>query len=119
VSPSAGTDLEGATAVLKSAAKLDHARATNGTILNMKLHPTAVGGGERLAKFASLVRGFFDMQGFQVQFNIVSADTLREAKARPDEHRNLVVKVAGYSALFVTLDEQLQDQIIGRTEHEV
>ena len=119
VSPAAGTDMEGATAVLKSAAKLDHARATNGTILNMKLHPTAVLGAERLAKFAALVRGFFDMQGFQVQFNIVSAETLRKAKARPDDFRNLVVKVAGYSALFVTLDEQLQDQIIRRTEHAV
>jgi len=119
VSPSAGTDLEGATAVLKSAAKLDHARATNGTILNMKLHPTSVNGSARLAKFASLVRSFFDMQGFQVQFNIVSADTLKDAKSRPDKYRSLVVKVAGYSALFVTLDEQLQDQIIARTEHAV
>jgi len=117
ISPSAGTDLDGATAVLKSVAKLDHARATNGTILNMKLHPTAVSGSARLAKFAALVRSFFDLQGFQVQFNIVSADTLKEAKERPDKYKNLVVKVAGYSALFVTLDEQLQDQIIARTEH--
>jgi formate C-acetyltransferase len=117
VSPSAGTDVNGATAVMKSVAKLDHARATNGTILNMKLHPTAVHGPERLAKFAALVRSFFDLQGFQVQFNIVSADTLKKAKKTPVRYRNLVVKVAGYSALFVTLDEQLQDQIISRTEH--
>jgi formate C-acetyltransferase len=117
VSPSAGTDKNGATAVMKSVAKLDHARATNGTILNMKLHPTAVNGTERLAKFAALIRSFFDLQGFQVQFNIVSADTLKKAKRTPVRYRNLVVKVAGYSALFVTLDEQLQDQIISRTEH--
>jgi pyruvate formate-lyase/glycerol dehydratase family glycyl radical enzyme len=119
ISPSAGTDVMGATAVMKSVAKLDHARATNGTILNMKLHPTAVRGAERLAKFASLVRSFFDLQGFQVQFNIVSAETLKKAKKTPERYRTLVVKVAGYSALFVTLDEQLQDQIISRTEHVV
>jgi len=119
ISPAAGTDVKGATAVMKSVAKLDHARATNGTILNMKLHPTAVHGPERLAKFVALVRSFFDLQGFQVQFNIVSAETLRKAKKTPERYRNLVVKVAGYSALFVTLDEQLQDQIISRTEHVV
>ena len=119
ISPTAGSDLHGATAVMKSVAKLDHARATNGTILNMKLHPTAVSSPDRLAKFAALVRSFFDLQGFQVQFNIVSAGTLKKAKKTPDRYRNLVVKVAGYSALFVTLDDQLQDQIISRTEHVV
>ena len=119
ISPDAGTDIHGATATFKSVAKLDHARATNGTILNMKLHPTAVSGDERLAKFAALIRSFFNLQGFQVQFNIVSADTLRKAKKNPERYKTLVVKVAGYSALFVTLDEQLQKQIITRTEHGV
>ncbi len=116
-SPAAGDDLHGATAVLKSAAKLDHAFATHGTILNMKLHPTAVSGEARLEKFAALIRAYFDLQGFQVQFNIVSADTLREAQKHPEKHRGLVVKVAGYSALFTSLDEHLQNQIIARTEH--
>ncbi len=116
-SPAAGDDLHGATAVLQSVAKLDHAYATHGTILNMKFHPTAVRGEERLDKFAALIRAYFDLQGYQVQFNIVSADTLRAAKKNPQEYRNLVVKVAGYSALFTTLDELLQDQIIARTEH--
>ena len=117
VSPMAGTDISGVTATLRSVAKLDHAYATNGTILNMKLHPTAVSGEERIAKFAALVRSFFDLQGFQVQFNIVSADTLRDAQKHPENHKNLVVKVAGYCAMFTNLDPQLQDQIISRTEH--
>lgn len=117
ISPAAGDDLAGATAVLKSAAKLDHAYATHGTILNMKLHPTAMSGEARLAKFAAMIRAFFDLQGFQVQFNIVSAETLRSAQAHPEKYRNLVVKVAGYSALFTSLDEHLQNQIIARTEH--
>ena len=117
VSPAAGSDMNGATAVLKSVAKLDHALATDGTILNMKLHPTAVSGEARLGKFAAMIRAYFDLLGFQVQFNIVSADTLRDAQKHPEKYKNLVVKVAGYSALFTTLDEHLQNQIIARTEH--
>jgi formate C-acetyltransferase len=109
--------LHGATATLRSVAKLDHAYATHGTILNMKFHPTAVSGDARLAKFAALIRSFFDLQGFQVQFNIVSAETLRAAQKTPEKYRNLVVKVAGYSALFTSLDEHLQNQIIARTEY--
>ncbi len=116
-SPAAGDDLHGATATLRSVAKLDHAFATHGTILNMKFHPTAVSGEPRLAKFAALIRAFFDLQGFQVQFNIVSADTLRAAQKHPEKYSNLVVKVAGYSAMFTSLDEHLQNQIIARTEH--
>ena len=116
-SPAAGDDLHGATATLRSVAKLDHAYATHGTILNMKFHPTAVSGEARLAKFAALVRGFFDLQGYQVQFNIVSAETLRSAQKAPEKYRSLVVKVAGYSALFTSLDEHLQNQIIARTEY--
>jgi pyruvate formate-lyase/glycerol dehydratase family glycyl radical enzyme len=117
ISPAAGDDMSGATAVLKSVAKLDHAFATHGTILNLKLHPTAVGNIERMYKLAALIRGFFDLQGFQVQFNVVSGDTLRAAQKHPQKYRNLVVKVAGYSALFTSLDEHLQNQIIARTEH--
>jgi formate C-acetyltransferase len=119
VSPEAGTDIHGATAALRSVAKLDHQLATNGTILNMKLHPTAVKGQVRIEKFASLVRGYFELGGFQVQFNIVSAETLRSAQKNPDDFKGLVVKVAGYSALFINLDPCLQNQIIARTEHVV
>lgn len=116
-SPAAGDDMNGATAVLKSVAKLDHVLATHGSILNMKLHPTAVSGESRLNKFASMIRAYFDLSGFQVQFNIVDAETLRDAQKTPAKYKNLVMKVAGYSALFTTLDEKLQNQIIARTEH--
>ncbi|MHB1415763.1 MAG: glycyl radical protein [Chloroflexota bacterium] len=116
-SPSPGTDTHGPTAVLKSVAKLDHILATNGTILNLKFHPSALEGEDRLRKFASLVRTFFDLKGLQVQFNVLSADLLRDAQAHPEQYRNLVVKVAGYSALFSTLDRKLQDQLIERTTH--
>ncbi|MHB1413672.1 MAG: glycyl radical protein [Chloroflexota bacterium] len=117
VSPTAGSDANGPTAVLKSVAKLDHALATTGTILNLKFHPSALEGEDRLRKFASLIRSFVDLKGFQVQFNIISADILREAQAHPERYRNLVVKVAGYSAFFATLDRKLQDQLIERTTH--
>ncbi|RKL61606.1 glycyl radical protein [Thermoanaerobacteraceae bacterium SP2] len=117
VSPSAGSDINGVTATLSSVAKLDHAYATNGTILNVKLHPTAVSGDERKNKFAALIKGYFDLKGFQVQFNIVSTETLKDAQKNPQKYRNLIVKVAGYSALFTKLDTQLQNQIIARTEH--
>ena len=116
-SPGAGDDLNGATAVMKSVAKLDHALATHGTILNMKFHPTAVSGSDRVAKFSDMIRAYFSLQGFQVQFNIVSAETLRKAQNSPEQYKNLVIKVAGYSALFTTLEEHLQNQIIARTEH--
>ena len=119
VSPDTGTDLSGATAAMHSVAKLDHIRATNGTIYNMKLHPTAVSGRERIEKFTALIRAFFELQGFQVQFNVVSADTLKDAQVHPEEYKGLVVKVAGYSALFTNLDPHLQNQIIARTEHQV
>ena len=118
-SPAAGTDVSGATAAVKSVAKLDHCQQTNGTILNMKLHPTALEGLERLRKFSARIRTFFQLKGFQVQFNIVSADMLRDAQLHPENYRNLVVKVAGYSALFSSLDKKLQDQLIARTSHQL
>jgi formate C-acetyltransferase len=116
-SPTPGTDVNGPTAVLKSVAKFDHALLTNGTILNLKFHPSTLEGEERLKKFIAMIQTFFNLRGFQVQFNVVSAETLRDAQAHPEHYRNLVVKVAGYSALFSTLDKKLQDQLIARTEH--
>ena len=118
-SPTAGTDVRGPTAAAKSVAKLDHCKQTNGTIFNMKLHPTALEGLDRLRKFSALIRTFFQLKGFQVQFNIVSADMLRDAQLHPENYRNLVVKVAGYSALFSSLDKKLQDQLIARTSHQL
>ena len=116
-SPSPGADRNGPTAVLKSAAKLDYVLASNGTILNLKLHPSALKGEAQLDRFVALVRAFIDLKGMQVQFNILSADALRQAQQHPEEYRHLTVKVAGYSAHFVMLDQDLQEQIIARTTH--
>ena len=118
ISPSAGTDMNGPTAVLRSVSKVDHSRFVNGNILNLKLHPTAVDSRESVSKLADMIKTFLvDLKGNQVQFNIVSAEELRRAQKEPDKYRNLIVKVAGYSAYFVTLDKKLQDQVIARTEH--
>jgi formate C-acetyltransferase len=116
-SPAAGTDLAGVTAAIKSVAKLDHEQHPNGTLFNLKIHPSALGGGQGMAKFAALIRTFFELGGLQMQFTLVSAETLREAQEHPELHPNLVVKVAGYSALFNTLERTFQDQLIARTEH--
>jgi formate C-acetyltransferase len=118
-SPSPGVDVNGPTAALRSVAKFDHVLMSNGTIMNVKFHPSALQGDERLHKFIALVRTYFDMKGFQVQFNVVSGEMLRDAQLNPEKYRNLVVKVAGYSAMFETLDRRLQDQIIARTSHQL
>lgn len=116
VSPSAGKDLNGPTATANSVSKLDHFIASNGTLFNMKFHPSALKGREGLESFVALVRGYFDQKGSHVQFNVVSRETLRDAQAHPEKYRSLVVRVAGYSALFTTLSKSLQDDIINRTE---
>jgi len=116
-SPSPGADRRGPTAVLQSAAKLDSVLASNGAILNLKFHPSALRGEGQLHKFVALIRSFVDLKGMQVQFNVLSAELLRDAQLHPEQYRNLVVKVAGYSALFSMLDKELQDQIIARTTH--
>ncbi len=123
-SPHPGTDKKGVTATLKSFAKIDHTLFINGNILNVKFHPSALVDQfgsidyERARRFSQLLKTFLvDLKGFQVQFNIVSADVLRMAQKEPGKYPNLVVKVAGYSAYFVMLDKKLQDQIIARTEH--
>ena len=116
VSPSAGKDLNGPTATANSVSKLDHFIASNGTLFNMKFHPSALKGREGLESFVALVRGYFDQKGSHVQFNVVSRETLRDAQVHPEKYRSLVVRVAGYSALFTTLSKSLQDDIINRTE---
>ena len=116
VSPSAGKDLNGPTAAANSVARLDHYIASNGTLFNMKFHPSALKGRSGLEAFCNLVRGYFDQKGSHVQFNVVSRETLRDAQAHPEKYKNLVVRVAGYSALFTTLSRSLQDDIINRTE---
>ncbi len=116
VSPSAGKDVLGPTASANSVSKLDHYIASNGTLFNMKFHPTALSGKEGLENFAAFVRGYFDQKGSHMQFNVVSRETLRDAQKHPEKYKGLVVRVAGYSALFTTLSRSLQEDIINRTE---
>jgi len=116
ISPVQGADRRGPTAVFRSAAKMDHVK-TGGTLLNMKFSPAILAGEEGIDRLAHLVRSYFRADGHHVQFNVVSADTLRKAKADPEAHRGLIVRVAGYSDYFCDLSEALQDEIITRTEH--
>ena len=116
VSPAAGCDVNGPTAAANSVAKLDHGIASNGTLFNMKFHPSALKGASGIEGFISLIRAFFDQKGMHMQFNVVSRETLRDAQLHPENYKNLVVRVAGYSALFTTLSKSLQDDIINRTE---
>jgi len=116
VSPAAGRDVNGPTASANSVAKLDHYIASNGTLFNMKFHPSALEGTSGLESFVALIRGYFDQKGSHVQFNVVSRETLIEAQKNPEKYKGLVVRVAGYSALFTTLSKSLQDDIINRTE---
>jgi formate C-acetyltransferase len=116
VGPVSGSDKRGPTATANSVAKLDHGIASNGTLLNQKFHPSALTGMAGLEKFVSLIRGYFDQKGMHVQFNVVNRETLLDAQKHPENYKNLVVRVAGYSALFTTLSRSLQDDIINRTE---
>ena len=116
LSPTAGRDRRGATAVLQSVSKLDLKLASNGTLLNMKFLPSFFAGDQALDKFVLLLRGFCRLHIPHVQFNVVSAATLRAAQTNPEEYRSLVVRVAGYSAYFTELDKDLQNEIISRTE---
>ncbi len=116
VGPMAGRDTHGPTATANSVAKLDHGIASNGTLFNQKFHPSALKGQQGLQNFVSLIRTFFDKKGMHMQFNVVSKETLLDAQKHPENYKTLVVRVAGYSALFTTLSRSLQDDIISRTE---
>jgi trans-4-hydroxy-L-proline dehydratase len=117
ISPVQGADRAGPTAVIKSAAKMDHLKA-GGTLLNLKFSPSLVATPEGIDKWAQLVRTYFRMDGHHVQFNVVNAAGLRQAQARPSDHRDLIVRVAGYSDYFCDLSVELQEEIIARTEHQ-
>ncbi len=117
ISPVQGADRHGPTAVIKSAAKLDHLR-TGGTLLNQKFTPQILEDDAGLNKLVSLIRSYFRMDGHHVQFNVVRAETLRKAQKKPEEYRHLIVRVAGYSDYFVDLSPSLQEEIICRTEHQ-
>ncbi len=117
ISPVQGADRHGPTAVLKSAAKMDHIK-TGGTLLNLKFAPGLVATKEGVDKWADLIRSYFKLDGHHIQFNIVTADALRQAQAHPEQHRDLIVRVAGYSDYFCDLSKELQEEIIARTEHQ-
>lgn len=117
ISPAQGADRHGPTAVINSAAKMDQVR-TGGTLLNQKFTPQLLEGDEGLTKIAHLVRSYFRLDGHHIQFNVVTAATLRAAQANPEKYRDLIVRVAGYSDYFCDLTRALQDEIIARTEHE-
>jgi len=117
VSPVQGADRRGPTAVLNSVARMDHAR-TGGTLLNMKFTPDLLSDDEGLTRLVQLVRAYFKLDGHHIQFNVVDAATLRRARLHPEQYRDLIVRVAGYSDYFCNLGESLQDEIITRTEHQ-
>lgn len=117
ISPVQGADRNGPTAVTRSAAKMDHIR-TGGTLLNQKFLPQVLADDTGITKLAHLVRTYFRMDGHHIQFNVVDGQTLERAKQTPDDYRDLIVRVAGYSDYFVDLGEDLQDEIIRRTAHE-
>jgi formate C-acetyltransferase len=116
ISPSHGADDHGPTAVIKSAAKIDHAR-TGGTLLNMKFAPQTLDN-DGLEKLLHLVRSYFRLDGHHIQFNVVTAQMLREAQKNPAEYKNLIVRVAGYSDYFNDIGPDLQNEIIARTEQQ-
>ncbi|MEN8098549.1 MAG: trans-4-hydroxy-L-proline dehydratase [Chloroflexota bacterium] len=116
VSPVQGADRHGPTAVIRSVAKMDHVR-TGGTLLNMKFHPELLKSDSDLDKLVALIRTYFELDGHHIQFNVVDADTLRAAQTKPEQYRDLIVRVAGYSDYFCNLNQALQQEIITRTAH--
>lgn len=116
ISPVQGADRHGPTAVIRSVAKMDHIR-TGGTLLNQKFTPGLLKDDTGLDKLVQLIRTYFKLDGHHIQFNVVDAATLRAAQAHPEQHRDLIVRVAGYSDYFCNLSKALQDEIIARTEH--
>lgn len=119
LSPMLGQDHQGPTAVLKSVSKLDNTLLSNGTLLNVKFTPSTLEGQQGLNKLADFLGAFTRLKLQHVQFNVVNAEQLREAQKRPQDHAGLVVRVAGYSAFFVELSKEIQDDIIGRTAHQL
>jgi formate C-acetyltransferase len=117
ISPVQGADRNGPTAVIKSVTKMDHAR-TGGTLFNQKFTPQVLESEDGLRKLGQLIRTYFNLDGHHIQFNVVDTETLRAAQQNPDEYRDLIVRVAGYSDYFCDLSRDLQDEIIARTAHE-
>jgi formate C-acetyltransferase len=116
ISPMQGLDKHGPAAVLKSVSKIDHRNFANGTLLNMKFHPKAVEGPDGNQKLKHLVETFFGLGGMHLQYNVIGSDTLREAQHKPEDYQDLVIRIAGFSAYFVELSKDLQDDLISRTD---
>lgn len=116
VSPTRGADLNGPTAAANSVAKLDHFSAPSGTLFNQKFNPRSLEGDNGLKNLSALIRSYFDKKGMHVQFNVIDKETLVDAQKHPENYRDLIVRVAGYSAQFICLDKGVQDDIIKRTE---
>ena len=116
VSPEPGLDRNGPTALLKSAAKAIDNVKYNASQLNMKFHPTVLKDRAGLKKVLALIRTYMDLGGYHVQFNVVSADTLKDAQVHPQDYRDLIVRVAGFSAYYIHLETGVQNEIIKRTE---
>lgn len=116
ISPVHGRDRKGATAVAKSVGKLDLQKVPHGAVMNMRFHPSLLEGEEKLKLFMQYIRAYMDLGGWETQFNVVTSDILREAQKYPDNYRDLVIRVAGYSAYFTQLEEELQKDIMERTE---
>jgi formate C-acetyltransferase len=110
-------DLNGPTAAMNSVAKLHQEQSTGGMIFNMKFSPTALSSDENLKRLADLVKVYFEKGGGQVQFNVTSSKTLKHAQKKPQQHKNLMVRVVGYAALFVELSTAVQDDLIRRTQY--
>ncbi len=119
LSPVQGADTHGPTSVIKSVTKLDHSMFGNGMVLDLKFHPTFFENNKHRQSFKYLVETYFELGGMEVQFNVVSRETLMSAQNSPDEFRDLIVRVSGFSAYFITLDKVLQDEIIARTEYSI
>jgi formate C-acetyltransferase/4-hydroxyphenylacetate decarboxylase large subunit len=115
-SPFPGTDVNGPTAVIRSSAKVDHTRIRGG-LLNLKFHPSALTGESGSKNLLALIKTYFQNPGFHLQFNVVDSQMLRDAQHHPENYRDLVVRVAGFSAYWVEMSKALQDQVIWRTEH--
>lgn len=116
-SPAQARDLNGPTAVFNSTCCFDHSRVMDGIALNIRVHPSALDGEDGKRKLEDMTKAYFDNGGMEVQYNVVSADTLRAAQAHPEQYRDLVVRIAGFSAYFVEMSAALQNDIISRTEN--
>lgn len=117
ISPVHGRDRKGPTAVAKSVGKLENQRVPHGSVLNQRFHPTLLEGKDKIKRFEHYIRTFMDLGGWHTQFNVVTSDILRKAQREPEKYRHLIIRVAGYSAYFTQLEEEIQDDIIERTEY--